>query len=191
MDDNNENSTRMDLYEWLQCGVLAIVCGIFIFVFVGRTIGVDGISMMNTLHDRDRVIMTSLFYSPSNGDIIVFHSPAEHFHGTPLVKRVIAIEGQSIDINFETGAVYVDGIVIDEPHIDELTSRRNGFEGPTVVPDGHVFVMGDNRQFSTDSRSRDVGMVDMRYILGRVLLVAVPGSDQFASRDWGRIGFVR
>jgi signal peptidase I len=113
--------TRMELYDWLQCIVSAVIVGIFIFVFLGRTIGVDGASMMSTLHDRDRVIMSNLFYTPNNGDIVVFQAPSEAFGGTPLVKRVIAIAGQSIDIDFETGDVLINGEVIYEPYILEPT----------------------------------------------------------------------
>ncbi|MCL2226923.1 MAG: signal peptidase I [Oscillospiraceae bacterium] len=190
--EEEETSARMELYDWLQCVVAAVICGIFLFVFVGRTIGVDGNSMLSTLHDRDRVIMSNLFYAPSNGDIVVFHSPAETFGGTPLVKRVIAVAGQSIDINFETGEVFVDGAVIYEPYILEPTTyNRHRFQGPVMVPYGYVFVLGDNRNSSTDSRDPQVGMVDTRFILGRVHFIAIPGADEFRPRDWGRMGVVR
>jgi len=190
--EDESTKTRMELYDWLQCIVAAVICSIFIFVFIGRTIGVDGNSMMNTLHDHDRVIMSNLFYTPSNGDIIVFQSPSETFGGTPLVKRVIAISGQSIDINFDTGDVIVDGVILDEPYILERTTyNRSSFQGPVMVPDGYVFVLGDNRNSSTDSRDPQVGLVDTRFILGRVHLIAIPGANEFVPRDWGRIGFVR
>jgi signal peptidase I len=189
--DDEATKARMELYDWLQCVVSAIICGIFLFVFVGRTIGVDGRSMMNTLHDRDRVIMSNLFYTPANGDIVVFHSPSDSFGGTPLVKRVIAIAGQTLDINFDTGDVFVNGNVIYEPYISEPTRNRQHFEGPVTVPEGFVFVMGDNRNSSTDSRDQKVGMVDTRYILGKVLFVAIPGADFNSPRDWSRIGLAR
>ena len=206
--DGETSKARMELYDWLQCVVSAIICGIFIFVFVGRTIGVDGRSMMDTLHNHDRVIMTNLFYTPKNGDIIVFHSPTESFGGTPLVKRVIATAGQSIDINFATSEVSVNGEVLDEPYINEPTRSRLDFPYiidsddeenrkridsglPIIVPEGHVFVMGDNRNSSSDSRDRKVGMVDTRYILGKVLLIAIPGGDEYHPRDWSRIGLTR
>ncbi|MCL2201471.1 MAG: signal peptidase I, partial [Oscillospiraceae bacterium] len=189
-DDPDEGSkTRMELYDWLQCIVAAVISGIFVFVFVGRTIGVDGPSMMGTLHDRDRVIMSNLFYTPSNGDIVVFQSTSATFGGTPLVKRVIATQGQSVDIDFETGDVFVDGEIIYEPYIFERThNNRAGFQGPVWVPEGYVFVMGDNRNSSTDSRDREVGMVDTRYILGQVVFIAIPGADAHNPRDWSRIG---
>jgi signal peptidase I len=187
---DDPEKTKMELYDWVQCIVSAIICGIFIFVFVGRTIGVEGDSMRQTLHWHDRVIMTNLFYTPRNGDIIIFRSPTDKFGGTPLVKRVIAVENEVIDINFETGDVFVNGSIISESYISELTHSRMDFRGPEVVPEGHVFVMGDNRNSSSDSRCSDIGMVDTRYILGRVLFIAVPGGDEVSPRDWSRFGFV-
>jgi len=198
--ENSENTetadpsskTRMELYDWLQCIVTAIISGIFIFVFFGRTIGVDGISMMDTLRNADRVIMSNIFYTPRNGDIIVFQSPSVAFDGTPLVKRVIAIEGQTVDINFDTSQVFVDGVELSEDYILEPTSyNRHRFTGPVTVPEGYLFVLGDNRNSSTDSRDPQVGFVDTRYVLGRVHFIVIPGADASGNRDWSRIGFVR
>jgi signal peptidase I len=135
--------------------------------------------------------MTNLFYTPKNGDIVIFRSPSDKFDGTPLVKRVIAVEHQEIDINFETGDVMVDGTVIPESYINEPTHSRLDFRGPITVPEGHVFVMGDNRNGSSDSRCSDIGMVDTRYILGKVLFIAIPGGTEFSPRDWSRFGFVK
>jgi len=185
------SKARMELYDWLQCIVSAIIFCIFIFVFVGRTIGVDGFSMMDTLHHNDRVIMSNLFYTPKNGDIVVFHCPNESFGGTPLVKRVIAVEGQTVDINFDTSEVFVNGFVIDEPYIYEPTTVKSNFEGPVTIPKGYVFVMGDNRNHSSDSRDTRIGLVDTRYILGRVHFIALPGADETTERDWSRLGLAR
>lgn len=181
---------RMELYDWIQCIVSAVICGIFIFVFIGRTIGVEGDSMRQTLHWNDRIIMSNLFYTPKNGDIIVFRAPSDVFGGTPLVKRVIAVAGQTIDIDFDTGEVFVNNIRLDEPYINEPTHNRLSFQGPVVVPDGFVFVMGDNRNHSSDSRDSRVGLVDTRYILGKVLFIVIPGADDYTPRDWSRIGRV-
>ena len=188
--DDKSEKTRMDLYDWLQCIVSAVVCGIFLFVFVGRTIGVEGRSMMQTLHQNDRVIMSNLFFSPKYGDIIIFRSPSETFGGTPLVKRVIAVAGQTVDIDFNSGDVFVNGAALDEPYINELTHNRLDFNGPVTVPDGYVFVMGDNRNNSSDSRDARVGLVDTRYILGKVLFILIPGGDEFSRRDWRRLGVI-
>ncbi|MCL2044937.1 MAG: signal peptidase I [Oscillospiraceae bacterium] len=189
---SDKNKTTMDLYDWMQCFVSAILCGIFIFVFIGRTIGVEGHSMLDTLHWNDRVIMLSLFYTPKNGDIIIFRAPTDYYGTTPLVKRVIATEGQTVDINFETGEVFVDGQVLDESsYINEITRSRMNFTGEVTVPPGHVFVMGDNRNNSADSRDARIGMVDTRYILGKVVFLLVPGQDQYTPRDWRRMGLIR
>ena len=187
------NKTKMELYDWMQCFVSAIIFGILIFVFVGKTIGVEGESMLQTLHGHDRVIMSGLFYKPKAGDIIIFNPPTEAFGSTPLVKRVIALENQTIDIDFDKGEVFVDGKLIekgDPRYVSEATTKRLNFTGPYTVPEGHVFVMGDNRNHSSDSRDSRIGAVDTRYILGKVLFLLVPGGDNENPREWRRIGFV-
>jgi signal peptidase I len=182
----HESQAKMELYDWLQCIVSAILCGILLFVFVGRVIGVDGTSMLQTLQNDDKIIMSNLFYKPKFRDIVVIKTEA--FGDTPLVKRVIATEGQTVDIDFENGVVFVDGILLDEPYTNTPTTDRENFEGPVTVPEGCVFVMGDNRNESTDSRSVHVGMVDTRNILGKVLFVLIPGINEDGTRSWGRIG---
>ena len=185
--EDTERRARMELYDWLQCIVTAIICGVLIFVFIGRTISVEGRSMMQTLHHSDRVIMSNFNYYPENGDIVVFQSPSDLFE-YPLVKRVIATEGQTIDMNFDTGDVFVDGTVTHEPYIHTMTTSRHDFSEPVTIPKGFVFVMGDNRNSSTDSRDNEVGLVDTRYILGKVLFVLIPGIDDHGYRDWNRFG---
>lgn len=177
---------KMELYDWLQCIVSAILCGILIFVFVGRVIGVEGTSMLDTLYDRDKIIMSNFLYKPKYGDIIVLKAP--DFTEKPLVKRVIATEGQTLDIDFSTGEVMLDGRVIQEDYIREPTFTQLDFEGPVTIPEGYIFVMGDNRNASSDSRHSRVGFVDTRQILGKVLFVLIPGPNPDGSRDWSRIG---
>lgn len=179
---------KIELYDWLQCIVSAILCGILIFVFVGRVIGVEGVSMLNTLHDNDKVIMSDLLYTPHYGDVVVIKT--EYFGETPLVKRVIAIEGETIDIDFSTGEVSINGNIIYEPYIREMTTAQLDFEGPMLIPEGFMFVMGDNRNKSSDSRKEYVGLIDTREILGKVLFVLVPGKDDDGNRSWDRIGSV-
>ncbi len=184
--ESHDRHAKMELYDWLQCFVSAILCSILIFVFVGRVIGVDGSSMLDTLHDTDKIIMSNLLYTPKYGDIIVLKTEA--FGATPLVKRVIATEGQTISIEFNTGEVSIDGRVIDEPYIRELTHEKLDYTGPVFVPKGYVFVMGDNRNASTDSRSNLVGLVDTRQILGKVLFILIPGKDTDGTRALNSIG---
>ncbi|MCL2427028.1 MAG: signal peptidase I [Oscillospiraceae bacterium] len=179
---------RLGLYDLLQSFVTAVICAILILTFVGRTTEVIGHSMLPTLRYNDHVIISNLFYSPRNGDIIVFETESERFD-EPLVKRVIAIGGQSFDIN-DVGEVLVDGIVIDEPYIDVTKTLRNGFVGPVDIPYGYVFVLGDNRNRTADSRDEDIGLLDTRYILGRVLFITLPGLDSNGNRDWSNFGFV-
>jgi len=180
---------RMELYDWLQCLVTAIICGVLIFIFIGRTIGVDGWSMRQTLKNNDRVVISNLFYSPDNGDIIVFQSPSDIFE-YPLVKRVIATAGQTVYINFENGDIYIDDVLINEPYIFTETTSRYDFVGPVTVPNGYVFVLGDNRNSSTDSRDNSIGLVDTRYVLGKVLFILIPGVDELGDRDWNRFGLI-
>ncbi len=183
----DESQARLELYDWLQCIVSAVLCGILIFIFIGNFVGVDGSSMLNTLHDKDIVVMSNLFYTPQYGDIVIIDT--DEFD-KPLVKRVIATEGQTIDIDFETGDVMIDGKVIIEDYIRELTTTGEGFTGPETVPDGCVFVMGDNRNASMDSRDERIGMIDTRNILGKVLFLIIPGKDDSSSREWDRFGSV-
>ena len=187
-DERLINSAKMELYDWVQCLVAALLCGILLFVFIGRIIGVDGTSMLQTLQNKDKVVMSNLFYTPEYGDIVVIKT--DFFGDTPIVKRVIATEGQTIDIDFKTGTVTVDGAVLEEDYINTPTTDRENFEGPVTVPEGYVFVMGDNRDYSTDSRSSYVDLVDTRRILGKVYWVIIPGIGEDGIRDWSRIGSV-
>ena len=164
---NEEGTIRAEVYDWLQSAVVAILACILIFTFAIRHIGVQGDSMNNTLQSKDRVIISNLFYTPKYGDIVVLKK--EEFREEPVIKRVIATEGQTIDINFETGQVFVDGKELVEDYIAEPTMRALDFYGPVTVPEGHVFVMGDNRNHSNDSRDDLLGTVDTRYIMGRLL----------------------
>ena len=188
--EKSDEKKWVELHDWMKIVFTTIICAIFVFIFIGRQIGVKGDSMLPTLHWYDKIVVSNMFYTPKNGDIVVFQTPSDIFGGTPLVKRVIATQGQEIDINFETGEVFVDKKVLDEPYINESTHSRQDFDGPVVVPEGHIFVMGDNRNRSSDSRSASVGFVDTRHILGKVLFLIIPGGDQNNQRNWHRIGSV-
>lgn len=161
-----------DLFDWLQCIVTALVACVLIFVFIGRTIGVVGSSMVPTLEQGDRLIISKLFYTPQQGDIVVLQK--DSFADYPLIKRVIATEGQTVDIDFDAGVVYVDGVALDEPYTAEPTVVSEDFDEPVTVPEGCIFVMGDNRNRSTDSRTDSIGCVDTRLIMGKALLRLTP-----------------
>lgn len=180
---------RMELYDWVQCIVSALVVGILIFIFLFRVITVDGGSMNPTLVNGDKIIISKLFYTPKYGDIIVLR--AENFSNDPLVKRVIATEGQTISIDFTEGVVYIDGKPLKEEYTAAPTFLQEDFGEPLTVPEGCVFVMGDNRNASTDSRTSSIGMIDSRAIFGKVYLIIFPGKDASDSRDWHRLGGVK
>ena len=170
-------SLKVDLYFWLQALVMALVILILTFTLVGRIIGVDGHSMEPTLHHKDMLILQSIGYEPKQGDVVVLTKAFGNITG-PIVKRVIAVGGQTVDIDYDAGTVAVDGQVLDEPYILE-PMQEPGWENITsiTVPEGSIFVMGDNRNHSTDSRSVDLGVVDNRYVLGKALWVVLPFSD--------------
>lgn len=168
-------SPRAEAYEWLSTVVFAIIFCVLMNAFILRAIGVEGNSMNDTLQDGNKLAVSNLFYQPSYGDIVIIRKDSFDAE-KPIVKRVIAVEGQEIDINFETGAVTVDGVVLEEDYIREPTRSRLDFQGPVTVPKGHVFVMGDNRNHSADSRYEKIGMVDVRSILGRAYFRVYPFS---------------
>lgn len=175
-------SFKMDLYFWLQALVMALVSLILIFTFVGRVIGVDGQSMEPTLYHGDLMLLQSLGYTPKQGDVVVLTKYFDDVEG-PIVKRVIATGGQSVHIDYAAGGVYVDGVKLDEPYIKEAMRRPNyGDITDVVVPEGSIFVMGDNRNRSSDSRYLELGTVDERYVIGHALWVLMPFGDFGAIR---------
>jgi len=167
-------------YDWAEALVTALVVIVLLFSFVMRVSTVDGDSMLPTLHDGEFLLVSDLFYSPEPGDIIV--AKTENFD-YPIVKRVIATGGQTVKINFNTWQVFVDGELLQEAYIsydpylsmncEDLTPDENGvFE--LTVEENCIFVMGDNRNDSLDSRSNAVGQIDERYIMGRVIYRLLP-----------------
>ena len=165
-----------EVYDWVESGIMAIVCVILIFTFAGRLVGVSGDSMLETLHDQDRLIAVSFLYKPANGDIVVASKP--NVRNEPLIKRVIAVGGQTVEVSRETGEVLVDGVVIHEDYIPEPLNPTNAgdMNYPIIVPEGYVFLMGDNRNHSWDSRYKGVGLIDERHILGRAVYRVMPYS---------------
>lgn len=180
-----------DAFEWTQALVYSVLTVVLVFTFVIRLIGVDGHSMVPTLQDGDRLLLLNSWLCPDYqyGDIVVLRK--DTFSEEPIVKRVIATAGQTVDIDFDTGEVWVDGTLLDEPYLNELTFLAEGTEFPLTVPENSVFVMGDNRNHSSDSRDSRLGTVDTRYILGKAVFLAFPGADETTGKsEYSRIGFL-
>ncbi|MGI5977093.1 MAG: signal peptidase I [Candidatus Limivicinus sp.] len=171
--EEQEIASRREAYDWIHCLISALIVAVVLFVFFIRVIDVSGTSMNPTLNNQDKMLVSGLFYKPKAGDIVVFKKD-EYDPDKALVKRVIATEGQEINIDFDRGIVYVDGEALEEDYISEPTTTKIDFIGPRTVPEGCVFVMGDNRNMSTDSRKEEIGMVDNRLIIGRVYCVLFP-----------------
>ena len=167
-----KSSLSRGIYEWMQSVVLAIVLCVLIFIFLFLIVNVDGSSMVPTLEDRDKIVVSRLFYKPKQGDIVVLTKHS--FSDTSIVKRIIAVGGQTVDIDFDSGKVIVDGVVLDEQYTAEPTYRQIDMDFPVYVDEGCVFVMGDNRNRSTDSRDTRIGVVDEGCIIGRLLFRLLP-----------------
>ena len=168
-----EVKARREAYDWIQSLISALLICVLVFVFVLRIMDVHGTSMFPTLNNGDKVLVSDLFYEPARGDIVVFKKDS-YDDNKALVKRVVAVAGDVVNIDFEKGVVYVNGEALEEDYIDVLTTTKIDFIGPQTVPDNCLFVMGDNRNASTDSRDKRIGMVDKRLVIGKVLLVVYP-----------------
>ncbi len=190
-----EKNPLYDLYTMLHDLTYILAALIVVFVLFVRLVRVDGTSMLPTLLNNDYLILQSnvIFGDLEYGDIIV--ASKENFrNGEPIVKRVIATEGQQVDIRYEhgIGTVYVDGVALQEPYILEdmnpVYYQQVSF--PLTVSEGCVFVMGDNRNDSADSRHIEIGQIPQERVLGRVLFLVFPGADASGDREFGRIGAV-
>ena len=190
--EKKEKKPSEDLFYWLNALTTALVSLVLVFTFIGRLTRVQGESTTNTLQDQQLLLVWSLGYEPKQGDIVVLNkTTVEHLGGVAIVKRVIATGGQTVDIDFVSGAVYVDGELLEEDYINEPTYVEEGTEFPLTVPEGSIFVMGDNRNHSSDSRSSDLGTVDTRYVIGKAAFLIFPGPDyETEKRDFKRIGVI-
>ena len=190
-EQEKQTAKGRDLYEWVQSLVGSVLVVVAIFTFVIRMMGVDGHSMLNTLQHGDRLLVNSMLYHDYKyGDIVILRKNGV-FDDDPIVKRVIAVEGQTVDIDFAEGIVYVDGEALEEDYIREPTYTAEGTEFPLTVPEGSIFVMGDNRNGSSDSRDYRLGTVDTRYVIGKAAFLIFPGPDyETEKRDFKRIGVI-
>ena len=186
-----QESLLMTLHDLV--GLVAIVVIVFVLLF--RIVVVNGSSMYNTLWHNDYLLVMSnvLCGSYDPGDIIV--ASKDSFNdGEPIIKRVIATEGQTVDIDFGAGVVYVDGQALEEEYTYTPTNVSEGVAFPLTVAEDCIFVMGDNRNRSRDSRYPDIGMVDEREVLGKAVLLIFPGTgdeENRAPRDFSRIGVLK
>ena len=179
--------------SYLHDMVFALVGILLVFMLLFRLVVVSGPSMRQTLENGDSLILLSnVFYNnPKYGDIIVACKD-DYKNGEPIIKRVIATEGQTVDIDFDAGIVFVDGKALDEPYTNTPTNLPEGTTFPLTVEEGHLFVMGDNRNDSKDSRDPQIGLIDKREILGRAVFLALPGMNpDTQQRDFGRIGVLK
>ena len=188
--NTNDKTIVKSILEYLHDLVYLLGAILVVFLVFFRVVVVSGPSMQNTLVDGDYLLLIGKpFYTqPAPGDIIVAAKDS-YENGTPIVKRIIATEGQLVDIDFETGVVTVDGEILEEPYIKNLTTLFEGTKFPLKVKQGCVFIMGDNRMNSKDSRDPLIGQIDTREILGRAIVLFLPGTNGGTiSRDYSRIG---
>lgn len=192
--DPSQDNWKRDCYDWLQMLTFVLVAVVMVFTFFGMVNSVVGSSMYPTLHDKDIMLAYRLGYTPSQGDVVVIRK--ESFMEEAIVKRVIATEGQEVEINYDTNTVYVDGVAMEEPYInqedtDVMEEKQGMVYKEFTVPDGCIFVMGDNRNGSSDSRDYRLGTVDTRYVIGKAAFLIFPGPDyETEKRDFKRIGVI-
>lgn len=166
--------TWFQVFDGAGSVVMAIVIIFLCFTFLFRAVSVNGSSMVPTLDDGDWLLVSdSSEYK--RGDIVIITQPNDVHE--PLVKRVIATGGETININFDTHEVFINGELLEEDYIKDLTALRYDVEFPHYVPEGYIFAMGDNRNDSLDSRSTKVGDIDERYILGKAEFRVLPFSN--------------
>lgn len=180
---NMKRSAVKEIYEWLETFLVALSAVVLVFTFLVKFVTVSGDSMRETFHSGDRLLITNVAYTPEAGDVVVVdvsHN-LEMLHyqqkGAPYIKRVIATEGQTVNIDPVNWKVYVDGKVLDEPYVFRINLANMNLgtiKYPYTVPEGCVFVMGDNRNGSADSRM--IEAIDTRYILGKVFFRLLPDS---------------
>jgi signal peptidase I len=167
-----EEKHGREALEWYESLIFGVTVIVLAFSFVFRITLVNGQSMEPTLQNQDRLIVWAAGYTPQRGDVVILDGYIDY--GKPLVKRIIAVAGDTVNIDFTTGAVSVNGTVLDEPYIAETTQVSGDVTFPLTVPAGRVFVMGDNRNASTDSRFSTVGCLDEKDILGKAVFRLLP-----------------
>ena len=193
-DEGEEIAERVagrETFEWVRSLVGAVLAITLLFTFGVRMMGVSGHSMVPTLQDGDKLLVVNswLCGEYQYGDIVIAYK--ESFDAEPIVKRVIATPGQTVDIDFTLGRVFVDGELLEEDYVNDLTYLEEGTEFPLTLGEGELFLMGDNRNRSSDSRDSRLGAVDERLIIGKAVVLLYPGKDSLTDRrEFGRIGLL-
>lgn len=189
-DKKEPMTTTKSILLYLHDLVYLLGSILLVLLLLFRVVVVSGSSMNPTLIGGDYLLLLSspLYHSPEYGDIIVA-SKDSFENGEPIIKRVIAVEGQTVDIDFATGTVYIDGAALEEEYVSGATTLDEGTKFPLTVEEGCIFVLGDHRGRSQDSRSPAIGLIDKREILGKALFLFLPGiSERTDTRDFNRIG---
>lgn len=169
---NNKKVTEY-MFDLSRTIIFVFVFMSIIFTFVIRDANVVGNSMLDTLHSDDKILMTNFMYKPKCGDIVAIN--AENQIEKRIIKRVIATEGQTLVVDYNKNAVYVDGIQIDEPYVSSITGEpSNPSQIPYVIPEGYIFVMGDNRVISLDSRDKSIGLISVDDVIGKAQFIVYP-----------------
>lgn len=170
LEQTQTKSTALEnTYDWVEMAVFALVLVGVLFAFFIRIVGVDGGSMNDTLADGDRLVLLKAFYTPQREDIVV----VTRENDTPLIKRIIAVEGDTIEIDPTDYTVILNGEKLDEPYVHYPTLLFD-MTGPVTVPEGYVFVMGDHRDNSHDSRKNDIGLVSVDQVIGKAVWRLTP-----------------
>ncbi len=188
--ENKEKDTKKSVALYLHDIVYTLTGLLLVFLLIFRVVVVSGNSMYSTLKDGDYLLLLgNIFYSePRYGDVVVVTKDSFE-NGKPIVKRIIAVPGQVVDIDFTSGVVYVDGQAIEEPYTNTATNLSEGTCFPLTVEENCYFVLGDNRNASRDSRSPEIGLVDRREILGKAIFLVFPGFDTIIGKvELNRIG---
>lgn len=189
-EQKKSDSFKDTVLLYLHDFVTWLVVILLVFLLLFRVVVVSGPSMNDTLVHGDYLLLinNALYTNPKQGDIVVA-AKSSFKEGEPIIKRVIATEGQSVDIDFDAGIVYVDGVALEEPYTKTPTNIFEGVEFPLTVEEGCIFVMGDNRNESKDSRSPEIGLIDEREVLGKAIFLFLPGKDlETKQMNFMRIG---
>ena len=173
-----KRSGAASIFDIAEMFAICAAVVLVIFTFVARLTVVEGPSMETTLHENEFILVRSLCYEPKKGDIVVVNDPTAGVYSHPLIKRVIAVGGDTVDIDFSTWTLTVNGEVVDESKYRNLdvsaSTITSDFTFPMTIKEGHIFVMGDNRNHSADSRAASIGQIDERCVVGKAAVRLFP-----------------